>query len=114
MNTLISVLCLAGLLLPTALGVGITVLLRRAIGGWAHLVGWILPVILLIGLYAAIDLWTRATPCEPPGTLRCGEPAGYALILFVAILALTVVANTIAQAAMFLIWRMRQARSLSE
>jgi hypothetical protein len=50
----------------------------------------------------------RATPCEPAGSLTCGELVAYALIVFVGVLGLTAVVNTIAQVAMFLFLRTQQ------
>lgn len=108
MDSLISFLCLCSFFVPTAFGVGITLLLERSIGVWAYLVGWLLPLILLIGLYVAYALWMRATPCEPAGSLGCGEAAAYTLILFIGIFALTAIVNAIAQAAMFLVLRARR------
>ncbi len=65
-------------------------------------------MIVLFGLYVAFDLWTRATPCEPAGSLACGESAAYALIIFAGVLGLTAIANAIAQVAMFLFLRARR------
>ena len=36
---------LCALLVPTALGVSVTLLLKRFIGGWAYVVGWLFPLI---------------------------------------------------------------------
>ena len=101
------VLGLCALLVPTALGVGVTLLLKRFIGGWAYVVGWFFPLIALFGLYMAFVLRMRATPCEPAGSLACGELVAYALMLLVGVLGLTVVVNTIAHVAMFLFLRAR-------
>jgi hypothetical protein len=83
MDSLISFLCLCSFFVPSAFGVGLTLLLERSFGVRAYWIGWLLPLILLTGLYGADILWMRATPCEPAGSLECGEPAAYALILFV-------------------------------
>ena len=104
MDTLISFLCLGTLFVPTAAGVGITLFAERFIGVRAYWVGWLLPLILLVGLYAADALWTWSTPCEPADSLECGEPAAYTLILFIALLGLTAIANAIAQMALFWLW----------
>ena len=108
MDALISFLCLGAALVPTAFGVGMTLLLKRFIGVWAHVVGWLLPMIVLFGLYVAFALWRRATPCEPVGSLACGESVAYTLVMFVGVLGLTAIANAIAQVAMFLFLRARR------
>jgi hypothetical protein len=112
MDSLISFLCLCTFFVPTAFGIGITLLLKRSIGDWAYLTGWLLPPIVLAGLYGIYFLWMRATPCEPAGSLQCGEPAAYALILFMGIFILTAIANTFARGGLFLFFLMRgQAQS---
>ncbi len=108
MSALTLLLGLCAVLVPTALGVGVTLLLKRFIGGWAYMVGWLLPLIALFALYLAYALWMRATPCEPAGSLACGELVAYVLIIFVSVLGLTAVVNTIAQVAMFLFSRARR------
>lgn len=113
MDSLISFLCLYSFFVPSAFGVGLTLLLERSFGLRAYWIGWLLPLILLAGLYGADVLWTWATPCEPARSLKCGEPAAYTLILFVGTFFLTAVVNGIAQAALF--WFLpvqRQARSM--
>ncbi len=115
MDSLISFLCLCSFFVPTAFGLGLTLLLERFFGVRAYLIGWLLPLILLVGLYVAEVLWTWATPCEPVGSLECGEPAAYALILFIGILSLTAIVNAIAQATLFWFLRARrQARSMPQ
>ncbi len=108
MNTLTSFLCLGALLVPTLFGVGLTLVLKRFIGGWAYGVGWLLPLMGIVGLYAAYLARMRAIPCEPAGSLACGEAVGYALVLFVALLGLTAIVNTIAQVVIFLFSRARR------
>jgi len=110
MISLISFLCLCSFFVPTVFGVGITLFWERSTGGWAYLIGWFLPLILLLGLYVADILWMRATPCEPAASLACGESAAYTLILFIGIFALTAIVNAIAQGAMFLVLRTRRQR----
>lgn len=105
MNGLTIVLCLCALFVPTAIGVGITLLLVRSAGIWAYVVGWLVPVLALIGVYAAFDIYTRATPCEPAGSLACGEPLAYALVLFLGVFCLTALANALAQGAVFVYLR---------
>ncbi len=100
---------LGACLVPTALGIGVTLLLKRSIGVWAYVVGWLFPLIVLLGLYMAFALRMRAMPCEPAGSLACGEFVAYTLILFVGVLGLTAVVNAIAQLAMFLFLRARRA-----
>lgn len=101
MNALITALCLCGLFVPTAIGVGISMLLVRWVGNWAYVLGWLVPVLALIGLYAIYGVWIRITPCEPAGSLACGEPLAYALILFLGVLCLTALGNALAQGAVF-------------
>ncbi len=111
MESYLSLLCLCAFFVPTAVGVGITLLLEKYLGVWSYLVGWALPVILLVGLYAVYDVYMRATPCEPAESLACGEPLAYALLLFIALLCLTVFANAFAQGAVYFYLRARrQAR----
>ena len=108
MSTLTLLLGLGAVLVPTALGIGVTLLLKRFIGVWAYVVGWLFPLIVLFGLYMAFALRMRATPCEPVGSLACGELVAYTLIVFVGVLSLAAVANAIAQVAMFLFLRARR------
>jgi hypothetical protein len=111
MDSLISFLCLCSFFMPSAFGVGVTLFLEKSFGGRAYWIGWLLPLIVLAGLFGALVLWTWAIPCEPAGSLACGEQAAYELILFIGIFALTAIVNAIAQGAMFLVLRARrQAR----
>jgi hypothetical protein len=102
MDSLISFLCLCSFFVPTLFGVAVALLLKRSLKGWAYLVGWLAPLLLLFGLFAIYVLWIWATPCEPVGSLECGEPVAYAFILFAGVFALTAIANAIAQGVMFL------------
>lgn len=108
MESYLSLLCLCAFLVPTAIGVGITLALEKYLGIWSYLVGWALPVILLVGLYAVYDVYMRATPCEPADSLACGEPLAYAFLLFIALMCLTVFANAFAQGAVYLFLRARR------
>ncbi len=101
MDTLISCLCLASFFVPSAFGVGLTLFLEKSFGGRAYWIGWLLPLILLAGLYGAEVLRMGATPCEPVESLKCGEQAAYTLILFVGTFFLTAIVNGLAQAALF-------------
>ena len=101
MDSLISFLCLCSFFVPSVFGVGLSLLFERSFGVRAYLIGWLLPLILLVGLYVADLLWTWATLCEPAGSLECGEPAAYALILFVGTFFLTASVNTVAKLRCF-------------
>ncbi|MBI4673315.1 MAG: hypothetical protein HY741_16820 [Chloroflexi bacterium] len=108
MDLFLSLLCFGAFFVPTFIGVGVTLLVEKYLGVWAYLVGWALPVILLIGLYAVYDVYLRATPCEPAASLACGEPLAYAFVLFIALLCLTVFANALAQGAVYFFLRARR------
>ncbi|MFN8454171.1 MAG: hypothetical protein U0401_05765 [Anaerolineae bacterium] len=115
MDSLISWLCLCSFFTPSAFGVGVTWFLEKSLGGRAYWVGWLLPLLGLVGLFGAWFLRMRATPCEPVGSLECGEPAAYTLILFVGTFILTAIVNAIAQVALFWFWRgRRQAQSMAQ
>ena len=110
-STLFPLVCLCVLFMPTVFGVAITLIFERWLGVVAYVLGWLVPIIALITLYILYDIWIRATPCEPTGSLACGEPLAYALILFVAVLCLTALANALAQvAAFFFLQGRRRAR----
>jgi hypothetical protein len=108
MNSPITWLCLGSLFVPTALGVGLALALHRRLGGWAYLVGYALPPVGLVALYALYLAMVRATPCEPAGSLACGETVGYALVIFLAFMALTIVLGAVAQLVLFIILRARR------
>lgn len=108
MDALLTLLCIVSLLVPAALGVGITFLLERFLGRWAYVAGGLLPVIVFTGLYTLYHIWIRATPCEPVGSLACGEPLSIAFFLFVAILIVVMLANALAQGALYLFLHPRE------
>lgn len=108
MNSPITWLCLCSLFVPTAIGVGLTLILHPRLGGWAYLVGYGLPPVGLVALYALYLAMVRATPCEPAGSLACGETTGYALVIFLAGMAPTIVVGAIAQLVLFFILRARR------
>jgi hypothetical protein len=108
MNSPTSWLCLFSLFVPTALGVGLTLALHRRLGAWAYLLGYTLPPVGLVALYALYLAMVRANPCEPAGSLACGETTGYALVIFLAFMALTIVLGAVAQLVLFFILRARR------
>lgn len=108
MNSPITWLCLFSFFVPAAIGVGLSLILHPRLGGWAYLVGYGLPPVGLVALYALYLAMVRANPCEPAGSLGCGEATGYALILFLAAMALTIIVGAIAQLVLFLILRARR------
>lgn len=112
MNSPTSWLCLGSLFVPALIGVGLALVLHRRLGGWAYLIGYVLPPLGLVALYALYLAIVRANPCEPAGSLGCGEATGYALVIFLAFLALTIVLGAVAQLVLVFILRARR-RALS-
>ncbi len=108
MNSPISWLCLFSLFVPTAMGVTLALALHPRLRGWAYLVGYALPPVGLVALYALYLAIVRANPCEPAGSLACGETTGYALVIFLAFMALTLVMGAVAQVVVFFILRARR------
>lgn len=102
MEWLIPPLCLCALFVPTLVGVGITFLTERHIGRWAYVLGWLLPVIILVIFYGAYDIALRVTPCFPADSLACGQPLAGAFLFFVGLVCITVIANALAQIAVYL------------
>ncbi len=108
MNSLYSWLCLFSLFVPTAIGVALALALHPRVGGWAYLVGYALPPVGLVALYALYFAIVIANPCEPAGSLACGERAGYILVIFLACMAITIVVGAVAQLVVFSILRARR------
>ncbi len=113
MNSPLSWLCLFSFFVPTAIGVALTLALHPRLGGWAYLVGYALPPVGVIALYALYFAIARANPCEPAGSLACGEIAGYLLVLFLAHMGITIVAGAVAQLVVFFILRARRRAILT-
>ncbi len=112
MNSPISWLCLCSLFIPTAIGAALALALHRRLGGWAYLVGYAFPPVGLIALYALYLERVRATPCEPADSLACGETTGYALVIFLAFMAITIVVGAVVQLVIFFILRARRRAAL--
>lgn len=110
MNSPTTWLCLFALFVPTAIGVALALALHPRLRGWAYLVGYALPPIGLAALYALYLAMVRANPCEPAGSLACGETTGYALVIFLAFMAITVVVGAVAQLVVLLVLRARRAQ----
>ncbi len=108
MNSPISWLCLCSLFVPMSIGVALALALHWRLGGWAHLVGYAVPPVGIIALYALYLATVRANPCEPAGSLACGETTGYVLVIFLAYMAITIVVGTAAQLVVFFILRARR------
>lgn len=77
-------------------------------GKWGYLLGWSVPLVLLVGLYILYNVGMRATPCSPPDSLACGENVGYALVLFPAMFAVTFVVGIIPQLILWFVLRQRE------
>ena len=108
MNSLISWLCLFSLFVPTAIGVALALALHPRLRGWAYLVGYALSLVAPFALFALYFAMVRAKPCEPAGSLACGETTGYALVLFLACMAITILVGAVAQVVAFFILRARR------
>ena len=113
MNSPFSWLCLFSLFVPTGLGVVLALALHARLGGWAYLVGYALPPVGVVALYALYFAVVRANPCEPAGSLACGERAGYLLVIFLAFMAITIVVGAVAQLVVFFILRARRRATLT-
>ncbi len=107
MNSPISWLCLCPLFVPTAIGVALALALHPRLKGWAYLVGYVLPPVGLVALYALYLAMVRANPCEPAGSLACGETTGYALVIFLVFMAITIVLGGLSQLVVFFSLRAR-------
>lgn len=113
----IFVACLCvGLVFATPLiGVGITLLTEKWLGLWAYALGWAVPVILVSGAYALYDIALRLTPCEPADGLSCGEPLASAFVFMVTWLCVILIANFLAQLAVYLfLYARREAQGLQQ
>ncbi len=111
MNSPTTWLCLFSLFVPTAIGVALTLALHPRLRGWAYLVGYALPLVGLVALYALYFAIVRANPCEPAGSLACGERAGYLLVIFLAFMVITLIVGAVAQLVVFFIlWTRRRAQ----
>ncbi len=108
MNPPYSLLCLFFLFAPTAIGVALALALHPRLRGWAYLIGYVLPPVGLVGLFALYFAIVSANPCEPAGSLACGERAGYILVIFLACMGITIVVGAVAQLVIFFILRARR------
>lgn len=102
MDVLLVLGCVIALVVPTLLGVGISLFLERFLGRRAYIVGAVLPLMMIAGFYAAYHILVRATACQPEGSLICEEPFATAFFLFLAVFLLALLANTAAQFAVYL------------
>ncbi len=108
MSSPLSWLCLCSLFVPPAIGVALALALHPRLRGWAYLVGYALPPVGLVALYALYLAMVRANPCEPAGSLGCGEATGYALVIFFAFMAITITVGAVAQLVVFILLRARR------
>ncbi len=108
MNSPTTWLCLFSLFVPAAIGVALALVLHPRLKGWAYLIGYVLPLVGLVALYALYLASLRANPCEPAGSLGCGEATGYALMIFFAFMAITIVLGAVAQLVVFFVLRARR------
>lgn len=113
MNSPTTWLCLFSLFVPAAIGAGLALALHRRMGGWAYLVGYVVPLVGLVALYALYIAMVRANPCEPAGSLACGETTGYALVIFLVFMAITIIAGAFAQLTVFLVFRVRRRAAIT-
>lgn len=114
MEWVIAVLCLWALFGPSLIGIGITLMAERQIGRWAYALGWLLPVIVLATCYGGYDALLRLISCEPAQSLACGEPIASAFLLLVGMICITMIANALAQGAVFMFLRARRERLAAE
>lgn len=112
MEILLVFLCCGSLVITTAFGLGITFVLERFLGIWAYVAGALIPVVIFTALYTLYHIYVRATPCEPVGSLVCGEPFIVAFFLFLAVAFVILLANVLAQTSLyFLLYGRRQTFS---
>ncbi len=104
----ITCLCIVSLFVPTAIGVVLALALHSRLRGWAYVIGYVLPLVGVVALYALDFAIYSATPCEPADSLACGETAGYALVIFLAFMATTIVLGAVAQLVVLVILRARR------
>lgn len=100
-NTAAAVLCLLACALPFALGIGITLLLRKWLPRAAYLIGFLIPVAIPVILWLMYSALMRATPPCPPGVVSCGEADAYT---FLVLAGLTVFNFFVSAVIQFLVW----------
>ncbi|GIL16249.1 MAG: hypothetical protein BroJett039_14220 [Chloroflexota bacterium] len=110
MEIIISLFCLCLVFAPPLCGVGFALLLEKRFGLWAYLGGWALSVFATGGAYILYDIALRLTPCEPADKLACGEPLASAFVFLVGWLCVILIANFLAQLALYLFLRARRER----
>jgi hypothetical protein len=98
-------LCCFTLLISAAIGAAISFFGERYAGRWAYVIGWFVPVAILGLAYILYFAYVRATPCQPVGSLSCGEPLIAAFGLFTGVLCLTALGNAVAQLAVYMYHR---------
>lgn len=98
----VALLCLCLVFLTPFFGVAITLLTENWLGLWAYALGWAVPVLVVSGAYVLYDIALRVAPCEPADGLACGEPLAAAFVFLVAWLCVILIANFLAQLAVYL------------
>jgi hypothetical protein len=101
MDALFVLGCLCAVFVPVILGLGLSYIFERYIGGWAFVVGTLASLILFAGLYTVNFIWTKATGCEPADSLACGEPFIGAFALFFGVILFVALATAAAQFAFY-------------
>ena len=104
----LAVLCTCLIFFTPLTGVGITLLTEKWLGLWAYALGWAVPVVLVGGAYGVYDLALRVIPCAPADKLACGEPLPYAFAFLVSWLCIIMIANFLAQVAVYLFLYVRR------
>ncbi len=101
MNLVVTLLCALALFVPAVVGVGVTFVAERFLERWAFALGWFVPMLAFVLLYALYHIFIRALPCEPAGSLACGQPPLAAFLLFLGVFIFTALANASAQLALY-------------
>ncbi len=115
LEILIACLCTCLVFVTPLLGIGITLFTEKWLGLFAYVIGGAVPILLVGGAYALYDVSLRVMPCTPADRLACGEPLPYAFAFLVSWLCVIILANVLAQAALyFYLYVRREAAGLQQ
>lgn len=107
MEFLVYAACLLACGLQFALGIGVTLALRKRLPRAAYWIGFLVPVLIPILLWGLYVLYSSSQPCLPQNQLSCGEADAYTFLLLGGVLLFNFGISSLIQ---FIMWRVELRR----